>query len=512
MKSWLSRAGHTLRIFLSSIRFRLTLWSLAILALILLTFSVFVYTRQAQALQIFAQSQLEITYSQFQDLFHYAGVFDPEGQHLPAADLNQRESLLLGGNGVMALISPSGQTLQSQGGLDGVVINQAVETWQSGNRPNQALSFTTDFSSTGKSTQKQHFRMLVTPIMGEHGVVNGLMLLGRPVDPEGQLPRLAFTLGASSLGVLALVLFGGYWLAGRALAPVRTITRTARGISETDLHKRLHLGTQDELGELANTFDAMLDRLQAAFDRQRQFTADASHELRTPLTIVSLEADHALARRRPLEEYERALGVIKSENEYMTHLVNDLLTLARMDAGQTQLKLEPMDLSDVALDVVERLTSLARRDRVELLTGELQQVTIQGDRQYLSQMLANLIENAIKYAGSLNQANASVHHVWVDTGCCETEEPPYGWVKVADDGPGIPEEDLPHLFDRFYRVDKARSRADNGASANEDEKDPEGSGLGLSIVNWIVQAHHGEVQVKSQLGQGTTFEIRFPLS
>ena len=517
MKSWLSRAGHAIHFILHSIRFRLTLWSLAILAVILLVFNLFVYTRQAQSLQLFAQSQLEITSQQMGDLFHYAGVFDSEGQHLSTADLDQRESLLLDGNTVMALVDASGQTLQSQGGIDGTAINQAIRVWQSANRPNQAASFNIEMAPA-KSLIKQHYRILVAPITGEH-VLTGVLVLGRPIDPEGQLPRLAFTLGISSLGVLALVLFGGYWLAGRALSPVRTITRTARGISETGLHQRLHLGTQDELGELADTFDAMLDRLQAAFDRQRQFTADASHELRTPLTIVGLEADHALERRRSGEEYERALRVIKSENEYMTQLVNDLLTLARMDAGQTQLKLEPLDISNVALDVVERLSGLARWNHVELVTGDLPEIIIQGDRQYLSQMLTNLVENAIKYAASASQPASvqaqpgdpppgpSGHHVWVDTGCTEPKgDQPYAWVRVSDDGPGIPEEDLPHLFDRFYRVDKARER-----SGSDGEKSPEGSGLGLSIVNWIAGAHHGKVLVQSQLGQGATFEVRLPL-
>ncbi|HEX9017573.1 MAG TPA: ATP-binding protein [Anaerolineaceae bacterium] len=504
MRSRLSNAFKSLGLMLRSIRFRLTLWSVAILAIILLAFSVFVYTRQAADLQVFTQSQLEITYQQIQDLFRFAGMLDPEGPHITAADLNQRETLLLEGNTLLAVVGANGQTLQSMGGIDGPTINQSILVWQNANQPNQAVAFTTDLAVGQKATQNKTYRFLVAPITGERGA-RSLVVLGRMVDPEGQLPRLAFTLGISALGVLALVLFGGYWLAGRALAPVRTITRTARGISETGLHNRLHLSTQDELGELANTFDAMLDRLEAAFDRQRQFTADASHELRTPLTIVSLEADHALARRRTADEYERTLGVIKSENEYMTHLVGDLLTLARMDAGQTQLKLETLDVSDLALDVVERLSGLARRDNVELITGDLPEINLLGDRQFLSQMFTNLIENAIKYASSLN-SGGDPHHVWVDTGCVDSA-PQYAWVKVADDGPGIPAEDLPHLFDRFYRVDKARAREDG-----DNEKIPEGSGLGLSIVNWIAQAHHGQVLVQSQLGKGTTFEIRLPVA
>jgi signal transduction histidine kinase len=267
----------------------------------------------------------------------------------------------------------------------------------------------------------------------------------------------------------------------------------------------LNLQTKDELGELADTFDAMLSRLEAAFERQRQFTADASHELRTPLTIVGLEADHALERQRTPEEYERGMRVIQSENESMARLVNDLLTLARMDAGQTRLRHESIDLSDLALDVTERLSGLAHRQGIDLTTGELLPIPMQGDRQYLSQMLTNLVENAIKYAGTRGK------HVCVDTGLQTEGVTRYGWVRVEDDGPGIPSEDLPHLFDRFYRVDKARTDHSEAGPSDGSGGTPDGSGLGLSIVQWIAKAHQGQVSVRSEVGQGSVFEVRFPV-
>jgi signal transduction histidine kinase len=258
------------------------------------------------------------------------------------------------------------------------------------------------------------------------------------------------------------------------------------------------------LGELGNTFDAMLDRLQAAFDRQRQFTADASHELRTPLTIVSLEADQALSHRRTAEEYERALAVIKSENKFMTHLVNDLLTLARMDAGQTQMKFEPLDLSDLALEVIDRLNSLASRAGVELQVGDFPAVRVRGDSQYLNQLITNLVENAIKYAGGRG------HHVRVETGQRTHAGQPFGWVQVEDDGPGIPAEHLTYLFDRFYRVDEARANRQEDQLEADQEKELGGSGLGLSIAQWIARAHGGQVVVYSQVGKGSTFELQLP--
>ena len=279
--------------------------------------------------------------------------------------------------------------------------------------------------------------------------------------------RFLLTLVGGSLLTIAIALAGGFWLADRAMRPVKTITQAARTIGETDLSRRINSQSKDELGELANTFDAMLARLQAAFERQRQFVADASHELRTPLTIVNLETSRAIASRRSPQEYQQALSIIHSENDFMTSLVNDLLTLARMDAGQTTIEKKPLDLSDVVVETVERLTPLATRNGVTLEAGNLPETRILGDRQYLLQMLSNLVENAIKYSTGENK------RVWVETGTSDGS----AWVRVSDNGPGIAAEHIPHLFDRFYRVDKARTRETGGW--RRIGLSPNGSGLGL---------------------------------
>jgi signal transduction histidine kinase len=506
MKTWLRSGAKRMGIFLHTIRFRLTLWTVAIVSLILLAFSIFIYTRQIQNLQIVAQAQLQSQSQQLIVLYRLAGLFNPQISPFQVPDLSGGQGdLLLPDKEMLALVGPDGQTIQKAGGIGDNIISQISTAWQHASQTNPTATFTATEKLADGNGDQTNYVFLITPLLAERHFF-GLMVLGRPVDPNGQLPSLLVTLLLGSIATLAIAIAGGFWLAGRAMAPVRTITRTARSIGETDLNKRLMLGTKDELGELADTFDAMLARLQAAFDRQRQFTADASHELRTPLTIVGLEADQALARHRSNEDYERAFKVIKSENEFMAHLVNDLLTLARMDAGQTQLRMEALDLSDLALEVVERLSSLAKRNAVEIDLGELPETSIQGDRQYLSQMLTNLVENAIKYAGGRG------HHVHVETGSRSNGAGMKAWVQVEDDGPGIAAEYLPYLFDRFYRVDKARVRQQDENPETDQEKAPEGSGLGLSIVQWIAQAHGGKVNVQSEPGKGSCFEVEIPLN
>jgi len=462
--------------FFYSIRFRLVLWFTAILALVLAAFSAFVYYNQSQAIRGDALFQMERR-------------MDLVIRILPTG---QVPSSLLGSDDVFLLLGPDGGVIASQGtssDQEGVAIAQSAEpntTQRFNSREGPVTSWIAE-----RGNSETHYIFVARPV-----TINGApgaAILGSPFDPYGLYERLGLTLLGGSLLTLAVALGGGLLLANRAMRPVQAITRAAREISETDLSRRLNLTSRDELGELARTFDAMLDRLETAFTRQRQFVADASHELRTPLTIVNLEAERALAGRRAPQEYQQALEVIRSENHFMSNLVGDLLTLARMDSGQQLIKKESLDLSEVALDAVERLISLAERNGVQLETGALPEAPLLGDRQLLLQLVSNLVENGIKYAGG------AAPRVRVET----TAEGDDVWLKVTDNGPGISPEHLPHLFDRFYRVDKARTRG-------EDEIGPSGSGLGLSIVQSIAQLHGGEVRVESAPDQGTAFEVRFP--
>jgi heavy metal sensor kinase len=481
-----------LKKFVAGIRFRLMSWFTIILALVLFIFSAFVYTRQAQDLQGDNLNRLAIKARQLENLFQFEGLQSMQDvrQLMPA--LVSGGVALVQEDEVLVVADPITQWTSQLGPVNSTDVQHMVATAQLLVQDGQTHILNYDLVSTA-TKQAQQYTFLVVPVEARGRLV-GYMLLGRPADSTGQLPRLMATLALASLAVLAGAAGVGYWLAGRVLRPVKVITRTARQISDTDLSKRLNLNTSDELGELANTFDDMLARLQAAFERQRQFTTDASHELRTPLTIIGLETGRMLTTRRKPEEYEQVLQTIQSENDHMTRLVNDLLVLARMEAGQINLEQEKIDLSDVALEVVERLSPLAAAKGVRLDVGELPETPVLGDRGHLGQMVSNLVSNAIKYAPATNGV------VTVESGVSGQQ----AWVKVADNGDGIALEDRPHIFERFYRADKSRSRS-------EDKNDPGGSGLGLAIVRWIAQAHGGDASLESEPGSGAVFKVTLPL-
>lgn len=490
-----------------SVRFRLALWFVAILAAILAGFSAFIYTRQVQEYSRETVARLDGKSRQLEAYYRYTfrQLIDRDHGDILPPGTTSTEMPLLTEDETLLIVDAHGAVVQQLGPLTKADIPPLQQAAQGAinNTGLQESELPVAFTyaiQAPPATLTHKYQYVVTPLQLREGI-NLLIILGSPLD-SSRLYQLLMTLVFGSLGLLLLALGGGYWLAGRAMKPVQIITHTARQISDTDLSKRLKLGGHDELSELADTFDQMLDRLQAGFERQRQFTADASHELRTPLTIIELEASRALGYTRTAAEYESALMTIKSENELMSHMVNDLLTLARMDAGQTQLRSELLDLSDVALEVVERLSPLAKQRHVALLAGELPTIMVQGDRLLLSQMLTNLVENAIKYSVLAPHSQAQVQ---VETGCDSG-----AWVRVHDNGPGIPAELIPKLFDRFYRVDEARGGSEDTALDEPDKPRPNGSGLGLSIVQWIVKSHAGAVKVTSECGRGSTFEVRLP--
>jgi two-component system, OmpR family, sensor kinase len=488
--------GRRVDLFIHSIRFRLTLWFVIILGVVLAVFSVFIYLRQAQDIRSTAITRLN---TRLLILLNTSSESDHDDEQAAFQILANNPGLVaawLQNGEVLAVISTQGSVLQSWGALSSEDIQRLpVQSLESGNVRQVRVE-------TGSAIGSTTYLFTGLPFKVSDNSA-GMVLLGTPLDPDHQLERLLVTLILGNGLMLLIAFFGGLWLADRAMRPVHTITQAARQISETDLSKRLQLPGKDELVELANTFDDMLDRLQVAFERQRQFTADASHELRTPLTIIELETSRTLSVKRSIPEYERTLRGIQAENQLMIRMVNNLLALARMDAGQVSLQTTPLDLGEVVLEVVERLGPIANGKGVALNIEDAPQVTVQGDRQYLIQMLTNLIENGIKYTIEPDPAvNVSLEAI--------TEgERKLACVRVSDNGPGIAAEHLPHLFDRFYQVDASRSRSiDEESHINGSSS---GTGLGLSIAQWIAHAHQGEMRVSSTPGKGSTFEVILPV-
>jgi heavy metal sensor kinase len=281
----------------------------------------------------------------------------------------------------------------------------------------------------------------------------------------------------------------GYWISGRALSPVDAISRTARTISGSDLSQRLEpLHTGDELQRLTDTLNEMLNRIETAFLRITQFTADASHELRTPISLIRTEAEIALRKSRSEEEYRDALVHILSEAEATSSMVEKLLSLARSDSGQRALEWRPVDLGDTALRVVGEWQAVLESKALRLTKAIAGGVYVVGDTTALRQLLNILLDNAVKYTPGPGTIALSVE-----------ERSNTAVLKVTDSGIGIDPEDRDRIFERFYRADKARSRESGGA------------GLGLAIAQWIVMQHHGSLEVESTPGKGSTFLLELPL-
>ncbi len=299
--------------------------------------------------------------------------------------------------------------------------------------------------------------------------------------------RLGWMLAAAGGAVLVLGLGGGWWTISRSLRPVREIGTTARRIAEGDLSERISASdARSELGELAAVLNSTFARLEAAFAEQKNFTADASHELRTPLAVILTETQRVLARERTVAEYREAIEVCREAAQDMKRLTESLLELARFDAGQEPLQRQPFDLAVVAQAAVDLMRPLAaeRNLKVEVACTP---APASGDPDRLRRVAVNLLQNAVRY-------NRDGGEIRVATSVNENEAA----LTVSDTGHGITAEALPHVFERFYRADKARSRAQGG------------TGLGLAICKAIVTAHGGGITVESEVGRGTTVTVRLP--
>ncbi len=456
-----------------SIRVRLTLWYVLLLALILGTFSGGLYLALRESLYGNLDDSVDARAEATMGLLTYAQERPTLAGAAAPGDPQEGEQF------ARVFDSAGEVTFDNSPPEASAAIDQATV--------GDALSgiSTRQSADTNKST----LRILTTPIRRDSVVVGALQVGLSEGDVQDTLNIFLLLIAVAYPLTLVVTSAGGVFIAGRALSPIDSLTRVARQITAEDLSQRLNASLpDDEVGRLARTFDEMIARLDDAFRRQRSFTSDASHELRTPLTAIKGQAEVALSKDRSPEEYKRVLATINGEVDRMIRLVGSLLTLARADAGQIPITREPVGLGTVVLDAVEQVRPAASSKTLNIGVQAGPDIRVVADEDLLLQLLLNLLDNAVKYT----PPNGSITVAWALEG--DSAE-----LRVSDTGPGIAAEHLPRIFDRFYRVDSARSRADGGA------------GLGLSICRWIAEAHGGSIVAESEPGAGSTFIVRLPV-
>jgi two-component system OmpR family sensor kinase len=471
------------------IRVQLTLWYTAIFALLILLFCLIFYTTLQAFLASGMDSALQLRAQQI------AGGISSENRKIVIQDVTGELP------GLDATATPGEQGARSDVNIGTLVRmldvngNTAYISPAFGDLTLPPTSFTQPLHGVSwQGTVTAHNGQAVrvySVALSDNGKVFGVLQVGE------SLAQLTATLQSITIALLIIIPFvlllgalGSYWLAKRAFRPILHLTRTAREIKAGDLHRRVPVPhTRDEVYDLALTLNEMIGRLDQAFTQQRRFVADASHELRTPVTVIRSITDVALEEPLGLVEYQEILSEINAESERLGLLINDLLVLARADEEQIQLDHEPVRLDLLACDVAATMEPLANERGIELQLQTLETATVSGDTARLIQVLMGLVDNALTYTNAGGTVTLSVEardHI-----ACLT---------VRDTGIGISEEDRAHIFERFYRADPARSRAAGG------------SGLGLSIAHWVIQAHGGAITVESKVGQGSTFIVTLPLA
>jgi heavy metal sensor kinase len=457
-----------------SIRFRLTAWYSTVLALALAVFGVFTWFAvreilfhavddtlidRAEGVRRFMENQIgALSVEEIRDEFKEHSVVGPGGDLFQVCD----------GAGVWLYRSAALEN-------DGVLIPLPADV------PAKGLVEDRQVAGTGLRFFSRNVTVLGKPYT---------IQVAAPMHELVQvLTGFKWTLLFLVPVVFLAATAGGWWMSRRALQPVDQVTATARSIGEQSLGKRLPVpNTADELQRLSETLNQMLDRIEGAFRRVTQFTADASHELRTPVALIRTTSEIALRKHRSDAEYREALEEVHAESVRTTALIENLLTLARADAGKQILDRTPVDLGSLLLEVSGQSEKLARQKGIKLACQTPEEIApIQGDPGTLRRLFFILLDNAVKYTPPGG---------WIQVGI--NENPSNVTVDVRDSGVGISQHDLPHIFERFYRADKSRNRDSGGA------------GLGLSLAKWIVEAHGGFMEVESIVDTGSTFRVSLP--
>ncbi|MEJ2262925.1 MAG: ATP-binding protein [Anaerolineales bacterium] len=461
--------------FWHTLRFRFAVWVAGLLLAVLAAFSGFVYISMRYSLLKAVDDSLRLNASQAMATSNIENGQFRFSDSIPEGSLE--EDLESRGLSIRVL-SPEGSLLEAFGPYQDLPVS-AESIAAAGAR--RSIFFTQI-----EPEENDAVRFYSVPVI-ENDRILGIVQVAQNLDKlQDTLERLLAAILLSAPFVICAAGLGGYFLVARALAPIDHMTRTARRLSAEDLSERLNLpGTDDEVGRLASTFDSMLGRLEAAFRRERQFTSDASHELRTPLAAMQAIIGVVRERRRAPEDYEQALDDLAEQTDRLRTLTEDLLNLARGDAAKP-VEFEEVDVSTLLCDLSDSFRPLAEKKDLTLITNLPESITISGDSDSLIRLFANLLDNAIKYTsrgGITLSAHRTVENMLE--------------VFITDTGDGIPAEDLPHIFDRFYRVEKSRATR--------------GTGLGLAIAANIAHAHKGSIEVSSTVGEGTTFTVQLPI-
>jgi heavy metal sensor kinase len=471
-----------------SIRFRLTVWYAGLMAGLLLLFGASTYIGLREFLNWSLKESLRNQARQIGESFlidvHASGenyVIEEIDEHY-APELNDRFVRVTRADG--SVLYASGRP--KEGGFDPSSLSVM--------NPATSREFSREEHLPGGE-----LLIFTLPFMARDGS-RFLIEVGAAYEQvEGVLRGLLIALALGLPLTVAIAIGGGYLLMRRAFRPVDEITHRAEQITSRNLSLRLPVGdTGDEIERLSIALNQMIARLDESFQYIRRFTADASHELRTPLTVLRGELE-AIAQsleypRNPqhtdMDSVARdTVGSLLEETERLSRIVESLLAISRLDAGEAQMEHVNFDLAELAVTTTEQMRLLAEDKNVSLVCETNGSVEVQGDRARLKQVVVNLLDNAIKYTGEGGEARVRVR-----------SENAQALLEVADTGIGIPAEALPHLFERFYRVDKARSRQMGGV------------GLGLAIVKSIVTAHGGRVNVESAEGRGSRFRVELPMA
>jgi heavy metal sensor kinase len=345
-------------------------------------------------------------------------------------------------------------------------------------------------------TRKTDWRVITQPII-RNGQEIGWLQVAQSLDVlEDITEELPAEILFNLPWFLLVTALGGLFLSNRALRPIQKITRTAQNITANDLSLRIHnQGSMDEVGQLAKTFDQMLDRLQAAFEREKRFTADAAHELRTPLTAIKVRLDVTRSQPRSAQEYDHMLQDLEHEVDRLIRLSNGLLLLTKLDHGQLPCTLQTVNLSNLLEILIEQITPLAEVQHLKLLNELPKWLWVKGDTDHLTSLFLNLLDNAVKYTPHGGRVR-----LWVPASDLSKDSKDSVEINISNTGPGISPEHLPHLFERFYQAEAARSRGRSG------------TGLGLAIAHEIARLHHGTLRAYSNPNQETTFSVSLPLS